>query len=44
MFDVEKIKSIMPTSQGIMLVILFTKIQFHIYSKILEGAVMQITL
>ena len=37
MLDVEKIKSIIPISQDIMLVSFFTEIQFQLYSKILNN-------
>ena len=37
MLDEEKIKSIIPTSQDIMLVFFFKKIQFQLYSNILNN-------
>ena len=33
--DVEKIKSIIPTSQDIILVFFFSEVQFQLYSKVL---------
>ena len=37
MLDVGKIKSIIPTSQDIIVVFFFIKIQFQLYSKILSN-------